>query len=128
MKIKLISLLVFIGIISCHNQKEKERQYAKNKCQNEIKFDQQKWQTKEGKDYPYRDRMVNDIVYNDTIRTLTRDEVLELLGQPSYYREDTNYLYYMIRQKRLFSWPLHTKTLVVKMKDENTIEWIRIHE
>jgi hypothetical protein len=128
MKIKLISLLILLGIVSCQNQTEKEIQYAKIKRQSELKFDQEKWQTKEGKDYPYRNQMENDIVYNDTIRTLTRDEILDLLGQPSYYREDTNYLYYTIRQKRIFSWPLHTKTMVVKIKDKNTIEWIKIHE
>jgi hypothetical protein len=128
MKIKLISLLILLGIVSCQNQTQKETQYAKIKRQGEMKFDQERWQTKEGKNYPYRDKMVNDIVYNDTIRTLSRKEILELLGPPSYYREDTNYLYYTIRQKRLFSWPLHTKTMVVKLKNEDTIEWIKIHE
>jgi hypothetical protein len=128
MKLKIIYTLLIISFISCNNYSENYSEYKKDKVKNEIKFDQQKWKIKEGKDYPYRDQMVNDIVYNDTIRTLSRNEVLDLLGQPSYYREDTNYLYYTIRQKRLFSWPLHTKTMVVKMKDQNTIEWIKIHE
>lgn len=128
MKIKILILFFLISMLSCHRQRESINEDMSVISNSEIKFDQEKWQIKEGKDYPYRDKMVNDIVYNDTIRTLTRFEILELLGQPSYYREDTNFLYYTIKQTRLFSWPLHTKTMVVKMKNNNTIEWIKIHE
>jgi hypothetical protein len=30
-------------------------------------------------------------------------------------------------QERIGSWPLKTKTLVIKMKDEETVEWVKIH-
>lgn len=96
--------------------------------QEEIVFDKTKWNTKEEKDYPYRSQMLNDIVYNDTIRDLNKKEILNLLGEPSYERDDEDYLHYMINQKRLFSWPLHTRVMVVKFKDEETIDWIKIHE
>lgn len=94
----------------------------------ELSFDQEKWQEKEGKNYPYRDKMLNAIVYNDTIRSLTGKELLEQLGAPSYIREDESYLYYTITQTRLFSWPLHTKTLVIKLTEADSVEWIKIHE
>lgn len=128
MKIQLLTLLLLIGILSCNNQKGNYTHDIKGAPESEIPFNQEKWNLKEGKDYPYRDKMVNDIVYNDTIRTLTKNELLNLLGNPSYYRDDTNFLYYTIKQKRLFSWPLHTKTMVVKTDQNNNIEWIKIHE
>ena len=91
-------------------------------------FDSNKWKVKQGKDYPYRDKMLNDILYTDTFRKLNKTELLIELGNPSYYREDKSYLHYIITQKRLFFWPLHTKVLVIKLKDDETVEWIKLHE
>jgi hypothetical protein len=79
-----------------------------------------------GVDYPFRDKMLNDIVYNDTIRSLNKEQILDLLGQPDRTNED--YLYYLVAQKRLFFWPLHTKTMVIKFKENITIDWIKVHE
>lgn len=81
---------------------------------------------KDGKDYPFRDRMLNDILYSDTVRSQNKDEILELLGKPDRINE--NYLYYMIAQKRIGSWPLHTKTMVIMLSDDNSVEWIKIHD
>lgn len=92
----------------------------------EMKFDKTKWGLKEGQDYIYRNQMLDDIVYNDTIRLLNKDEIINLLGNPD--RTNEVYLYYLITQKRLGSWPLHTKTMVVKLSDDNSIDWIKIHE
>jgi hypothetical protein len=92
----------------------------------ETTFNHTRWSIKEGDDYPYREKMVNTILYTDTIRSLAQDEVLELLGKPD--RIAGEYLYYMITQKRLGSWPLHTKTLVIKFTEADSIDWIKIHE
>lgn len=91
-----------------------------------MSFDQAKWKEKDGKDYPFRDRMLNDIVYNDTVRSRNKEQILDLLGEPD--RTNENYLYYMIAQRRLGFWPLHTKSLVIKFSDDNTVDWIKIHE
>jgi len=128
MKTKSFILLFIFGLFACT---DKEQNYAgdiKTKPPIEMAFDKTKWQTKDGKDYLYRDKMLNDVVYNDTIRELNKNEVLELLGKPSWYRDNKNFLYYMITQKRLFSWPLHTKTMVIKLREDDTIEWIKIHK
>jgi hypothetical protein len=93
----------------------------------EMLFDKEKWQMKDGKDFPYRAKMLNDVVYNDTIRSLNRAELLEMLGAPSYYGDDEHFLYYLISQKRLGLWPLSTKSMVIKMSDDDTVEWIKIH-
>jgi hypothetical protein len=78
---------------------------------------------------PYRDKMVDAIVYSDDVRTLKKEEIIKLLGEPTYYRENKNFLYYLIKQKTLLNiWTLHTKTLVIKLNDDNTVAWIKIHE
>ncbi len=88
-------------------------------------FDKAKWKTKEGEDYPYRESMLKDVVYNDTVRTLNREEVIDLLGEPD--RMNEGHLYYLISQKRIASWPLHKKFMVIKVSSD-TIEWIKVHE
>ena len=95
--------------------------------ESEMAFDQEKWQMKEGKDYPYREKMLNTILYNDSIRSLSKSEILVLLGKPSYYREDKSYLHYRIKEQRLFSWKLHTQTMVIKLTEQDSIEWIKVH-
>jgi hypothetical protein len=100
----------------------------KIKPKSEMLFDKAKWKIKEGKNYPYRDKMLNDIVYNDTLRSLTKDKILDLFGEPTYYRTDKNFLHYLITKKSIGPWTLHTKTMVIKFADNKSIEWIKIHE
>ncbi|MCB2220627.1 MAG: hypothetical protein KQI35_09545 [Bacteroidetes bacterium] len=126
MRTKILSLLILISTIACNRQQENQSNSNDRVSEAEISFDKTKWSTREGRDYPYRDPMLNDIVYNDTIRMLTQEEILELLGEPD--RREDGYLYYMVKQKRLGYWPLHTKTLVLKFSEDNTIDWIKIHE
>ena len=74
-------------------------------------------------------QMLNAVVYNDTIRTLnTRIKLLELLGEPDYYRDDRSFLHYRITESRIAFFTLHTKTIVIKLSEDNAIEWIKIHE
>ena len=125
----MIRLLLIIGIISCiacQRDKEAEEHPATVEETTQIAFDQTLWQTgKDGK-YPFRAQMVDSVLYNDTIRSLNGEEILELLGDPDKVNE--GHLYYTISQRKLGAWPLHTKTLVVKLSDENSIEWIKLHE
>ena len=92
----------------------------------DLPFDQERWLVKEGQDYPYRAQMLKDVVYNDTVRTLNKAEILELFGKPD--KEQENHLYYLISQKRIDLWPLHTTNMVIKFANEDSIEWIKIHE
>ncbi len=128
MKMRVFTVLLFVCCLACNNDREDYTVDMKMKPDSEMVFDKAKWKTKDGADYPYRDRMLNDVVYNDTVRALNKDEILDLLGEPSYYRNNKNFLYYRITEKRLGPWPLHTKTMVIKLSEENTIDWIKIHE
>ncbi|NNJ88234.1 MAG: hypothetical protein HKP53_02425 [Eudoraea sp.] len=120
------TLVIFILIcIGCNREKAEEVDAATTGAVTEVKFDKIKWGTKEDSDYPYREQMLHDIVYNDSIREFTKDELLELLGEPD--RTNKGHLYYLISQKKLGYWPIKTKTLVVKLTEDNNIEWIKIH-
>lgn len=120
----IIPLLLIV--LACNTEKDKKSASVYHGAIAEISFDKTKWKFKEGLDYPYRDKMLNSIVYNDTVRALNKDEILDLLGEPD--RSNDGYLYYMISQRRLGFWPLHTKTLVIKLSGDTTIDWIKIHE
>ena len=67
-----------------------------------------------------------NIVDERGLRDLKRDEILELLGEPT--RVDTNYLFYRVSQKRLGLWPIHTKSMVIQLAEDSTVNWVKIHE
>ena len=119
---------IIIALIACESCAHSSSDSAaiSGKTEVKVKFNKSKWDVKKGSDYPYREQMVNDLVYNDTIRSLNKKNILSLLGEPD--RVNENYLYYMIAQKRLGFWPIHTKTLVLKFSVKDSVEWIRIHE
>ena len=116
----LLIFLLFLVATSCKNDSPAPQN------QDETLFTSAKWKTKKGEDYPYRQKMLDSVVYNDTIRELNKEEILTLLGTPD--RSNENHLFYTISQKRIGLWPLHTKTMVIKFIDEETIEWIKIQE
>lgn len=126
MKTRILIVLIFICCLSCSTNKKEDDDNKSNSPDSELAFDKAKWNAKEGRDYPFRNRMLNGIIYTDTVRSQNIAQVLELLGEPDRRNED--YLYYTIAQKRIGSWPLHTKTMVIKLSDDNTVEWIKIHE
>ena len=126
MKIKILIIFLFIFCFACKTGGVDNVENQKNNQGNEILFDKEKWKTKDGKDYTFRYKMLNDIIYNDTIRTLNKDKLLDLLGEPDYSRE--GHLYYRINETRLGNWTLKTKTMVIKLVDDKSIEWIKIHE
>lgn len=119
-------VFLFMLCFACKADREDNVENQKKNQDSEIVFDKEKWKTKDGKDYPYRGKMINDIVYNDTIRSLNKDQLLELLGEPDYIRE--GHLYYRINETRLGNWSLKTKTMVIKLVKDRSIEWIKIHE
>ena len=70
--------------------------------------------------------MVKEVLYSDSIRTLQKEKLIDLLGAPDYIR--ANHIYYRITETRLGTWILHTKTIVIKLSDNNAVEWIKLHE
>lgn len=124
MQIKILILFI-LCCIACNNKDEVVAEKP-SVTKTVTVFDKEKWLTKQGKDYPYRDHMLDAIFANDTIRQLKKDEVIDLLGPPD--RIDSLYLFYLIAQKRAAFFPLHTKTLVIKISDDDSPNKIMIHE
>ena len=122
----LCALLLVPACGSNGDASSEEDQVAVEGKEQTLAFDAKKWQTmKEGK-YLYRDAMLDDMIFHDSIRALSKVEIIELLGEPN--RVNENYLYYTIDETRLLAWTMHTKTLVIKYSDADTLEWMKIHE
>ena len=121
-------LLLFVCCLGCDSDKAAKPDTEPPGPEVEIPFDKKLWEHQDGLDYPYRVQMYKDILYNDTVRSLNKSEILELLGEPSYDRDDKGFLYYTISKQRAAFWTVRTKTLVIKLAEDNTVEWIKLHE
>lgn len=120
MKIFLFFISFFIFSCSCNSN---DRHADTNAVQE--KFDKTKWATKQEEDYPYRSDMLEDLISNQTLKGLKKAELLDFLGAPD--RTDSSYLFYRISQKRISRFPLSTKTLVIKLAKDSTVEWRKVH-
>lgn len=124
MKTRIYIVLLSLCCLACNNNSVDKSERPEAISSTDMTFNQTKWNTKDGNDYPYRDKMLEDLRSSDTLRHLKKEEVIALLGQPD--RMDKNYLFYRIAQEHIGLLPLHTKTLVIKLaKDKNAI---MIHE
>lgn len=123
-------LIIFISLtgLACSNSAEHRTNSPELEVEHEITFNEEKWKTKTGEEYPYRNYMLEDLMSSEEFRSLKANEILNTLGQPDYYRDDSSYLYYRIKESRLGFWTLHTKTLVIKLAEDSTITWMKIHE
>jgi hypothetical protein len=104
--------------MACNNNKQDSAK--------QENFNKEKWSIKSGNNYPFRDNMLNSVLYNDSIRKLNRMEIIELLGKPDKDRD--SFLYYRINEDKLGAWTLHTKTLVIKFSNDSSLEWIKLHQ
>lgn len=69
--------------------------------------------------------MLKDLIDNHPLNGIRKEELIDLLGQPD--RSDKGYLFYSIAQRRIYFFPLQTKTLVIKLARDSTVEWRKIH-
>lgn len=99
---------------------------VKKERENGTRFDQAKWQMKDGQSYIHRNGMLKDLVASKKLKKLKKEEVTDLLGQPD--RIDGAYLFYRITQQSIGLFPLHTTTLVVKISDNGKENPVLIHE
>lgn len=112
-------LLFFACLIACKNSTSGDNRQK-------LAFERIKWTTKDGLDYPYRDKMLDDLMNHYELHGVKKDSLLRLLGSPD--RIDSNYLFYQISQQRVGLFPIHTKTLVIKLNSDSALEWRKIHE
>ena len=120
----LIGLVLFC--FSCKESSLENSNSHDTAAKQEISFEEVKWKMKENLDYPYRNRMLQDLMTNRAFRMYNKNELLTLLGDAN--RVDSNYFFYTIAQKRIGLWPLHTKTLVIKFSEGDSVQWMKVHE
>lgn len=125
MRIKYPIIFILLIIWSCNTQTGQNSSEGGNVSFADSVFNKKLWNESDGRDYPFREQMLNDVLYNDTIRSLKKTEILELLGEPDRINE--NHFYYTIRTKRLDFFILSKKSMVVKFLNDSTIDWIKIH-
>jgi len=121
--IKCSIILVVLSVVCLSCQRDSNNDGMEKQV---IAFDETKWKTQKGLDFPYRDSMLENLMSNQLIRAYHKDEMLELLGEPG--RMDGDYLFYEIWEKRLYFWPLTTKSLVIHFYEDSTVHWMKIHE
>ncbi len=92
----------------------------------ELVFDKTRWNTKNGEDFLYRDRMLDDLIDHHKLKGMNRAQVLDFLGDPT--KIDTNYLFYRINEKRIKFLTLHTKTLVIEFAKDSLVNRVLIHQ
>ncbi len=92
----------------------------------EQRFNKVKWHVFKEEGYPFRERMLADLIDNYKMSGLKKEEILNLLGTPD--RTDAGYLFYTIAQPHWGILPLSTKSLVIKLTKDSIVEWRKIHK
>lgn len=124
MKIGLQIVLPFLLILSCDSSEEASGSNASEL--EKIVFETEKWKEKKLDNYPYRLLMYKEILYSDSVRELSKADVLKMLGDPD--REENNHLYYRIERNQIGFWTLNQKSLVLKFRNDDSVEWIKLYE
>ena len=123
----MIVTVLLIG--ACGNDTAEETQTSEVETESEVEqvpFDRTRWLRQEDGQYPFRAQMLDDVLYNDTIRDLSQSEVESLLGPPD--RTTDGFAYYTIRRKQWGMMTLHATTMVIKYAKPDSIAWIKVHE
>ncbi|MEQ8629559.1 hypothetical protein [Ekhidna sp.] len=92
----------------------------------EAAFDSEQWKAKQEDEYPFRPYMYKEILYSDSVRTLSKPEIITLLSKPE--KEENNHFYYLIEANTIGSFTLNQKSLVLKFKPDDSVEWIKLYE
>lgn len=77
--------------------------------------------------YTHRADMLHYLMEHYTLKGISKDSLTLLLGQPD--RSNEGYWYYHISSERLpgLPIPLGTRTLVIKLTKDSTVEWRKVH-
>lgn len=90
-----------------------------------IEFDREKWKILVDGEHPYRQKMLNDMIHTRMLKGLTREEVRELLGEPT--RTENDHWYYRISAEKFDFLLLSVKTLVLKFTEDGTVGPVLVH-
>jgi hypothetical protein len=115
----LLTLLILMTLFSCRRDAEIE-------SLQKMEFNTKQWV--EGTDgvYPYREKMVDDLLKRYDWEGMPRAEVEALLGKPGS-GDSLNYVY-MMYQKKVSFFRLHTHALVVKFREDGVVKKVVIYK
>lgn len=119
MKTKLVYvILILLTFLSC-------RRDAEIAALGKMEFNTKQWA--EGTDgvYPYREKMVDDLLKRYDWEGMPRTEVEALLGKPQS-GDSLNYVY-MMYQKKIGFFRAFTHALVVKFREDGVVKKVVIY-
>lgn len=96
-------------------------------CNQQIKFNQAQWQTKDDMEYPYRKKMLNDLTTNHKLSGLKYSEIIDLLGQPQI-SDSTTLGYQIIVDYGHDIDPVYTKYLELTFSKDSIITAFKVKE
>ena len=109
-------------LLSCQTSKNEKSEAA---AETEVAFDRELWLTRDGTNFPHRESMYKSLFENDTLKKLKKDQVLQMLGEPT--RIDNLHLFYRITEDRVGMMIMRTKTLVIKLREDDSVEKVMVH-
>jgi hypothetical protein len=118
---KGIFLLLCLACLSCKD----DRAETVGNEEAVPTFDKEKWNAADDSGYLFRERMLPGLLASDTLKKLKKDAIIDLLGEPK--RTDNKYLFYTVSEKRVFALPMSVKSLVIKLRDDGSVEWVKTH-
>ena len=115
--IALFIISCSIAVIACNPDKEG------------LKFNKANWEAKEDWDYPYRDRMLNDLVKHHKLVGLTYQQLTDSLGAPANIGNDSGTVSYeIITRFESDIDPTSGKNLVLTLSPESVVTSYKISE
>lgn len=95
----------------------------------QMPFDSEKWQEEaDVKLYPYRERMLEDIINNKRLAGLSRQDITALLGEPENYSDtNENELWYVVDlEYGMDIDPIHIKHLVLTLDADSIVQKVEV--
>ena len=89
----------------------------------EEKFDRNRWLIKEDIEFPYRNRMLSDLIRNHKLVGLDYRQVVDLLGEPNF-GDSGRFAYDIVEDYGFDIDPVYTKSLQFLLdKDSSVISY-----
>jgi len=95
------------------------------------RFDKTEWLSGDGiENYPYRNKMINDLLTNYKLKGLPYNQLIDLIGKPqSNIQNDSNWISYPIKINYGYDIdPIYTKYLTFKLSRDSVVIDFKINE
>ncbi len=97
-------------------------------CDNQTTFDSEKWKIEEDlRTYPFREKMVDDIIQNKKFIGLNFSQILDSLGQPTLL-ENMQIFYLVKTDYGTDIDPVYSRDLVLTINKDSVVTGVSIKE